>query len=178
MATDKSPVGEGRWVCSELTEEGPGRLSIHPCRRLPVFGSFHIAVAFPRTIPAPSPADPSQLRLELRSVPEKVLGELADGSSSKNLSAFVGLPLWPVVSIVMPIRQWGPAEQSCEYSALPWLSELGPGEAVSLEGDGGEFGDLIHFGGEGPEETAQTGRFQREEEKETLFVTLPYYLIT
>lgn len=45
----------------------------------------------------------------------------------------------------------------------------GPGEAVSLEGDGGEAGDLIHFGGEGPEKAAQTGRFQREEEKETFF---------
>lgn len=53
----------------------------------------------------------------------------------------------------------------------------GPGEAVSLEGDGGEAGDLIHFGGKGRRKQPKLDGF-RERKRKKPFLTLPYYLIT
>ena len=53
-------------------------------------------------------------------------------------------------------------------------------ETVSSESDRGEFSYLIQFGGgggEGPQQEAPTGRFQREEEKEAFLTLLFNYLL-
>lgn len=180
LGNRQKPRG-GRWVCSEEGLWEAFHSSVQ--RRPPFFCSFHIAVAFPGVVFVPSPAGPSQLLLPSPPSLQRPQRELADGSSSKNLSSFVGLPLGPTAPIVMPIRQERPRSRVLNINPGPPPAvcfespKTGAEKTVSQGRDGGEVSYLIHFEGEGPEKKAQAEGFRGRKRKKP-FLTLPHYLMT
>lgn len=128
---------------------------IHLSQLQAFFGPFHIAIASPvNDFCADSLLGSS---FNFTHFLKRSLGELADGSSVKHLSSFVGLLLWPVVSVVMPMQPWGKPSRVLNTDpapAWPFVLKATPPppsteETVSSESDGGEYSYSTRFSGEG-----------------------------